>query len=241
MLIKSYDERLRRQAIRHGLVLRFLRDETWTSSPVLAALLGSSPASVSKTMYQLERKGHVIRHVAEPIRCTLWGITSHGLAHAWEEHEQMQVRGYFEPSKLSMLAVPHHLDIQRARLGALRAGWSDWMPESLLPTGISKRPDAVASTPDGQRVAVEVERHVKTLKRYEAIFAAYLQAIKRGEYDAVHYVVPDRKFAKRLERVFGLVLSVPVLGERVPITDRHRARFIVSALADWPAHVVLRG
>jgi hypothetical protein len=241
MLIKSYKERVERQANRHDLVLSFLRDETWSSSQVLTELLNGSPALTSKTMAQLERQQFVVRHEMEPLRQVLWGITAHGLAYAWSDHELMQRRAYFEPSRLSALAVPHHLDIQRVRLKALRAGWSDWTSESLLPRGLAKRPDAVVASPDGRNIAIEIERHVKTLKRYEAIFSAYLQAIKRGEYDAVHYVVPDRKFAKRLKRVFGLVHSVPVLGERVQITDKHRARFIVSALADWPTHDVLRG
>lgn len=234
MLIKSYEERMARQGARHGLVLRFLRDETWSSSSVLTALLGGSPALTSKTMAQLERQGHVVRHQLEPLRQMLWGITPHGLAHAWKGSEQMQARGHFEPSKVSPLAVPHHLDVQHARLKAQRFGWSDWMPEALLPRGLAKRPDAVVLAPDGRRVAVEIERHVKTVKRYEAVFSAYLQAIRRGEYDEIHYIVPDRKFAERLRRVFGLVTSVPVLGERVQLTERHKARFIVLTLHDWP-------
>ena len=234
MLIKSYEERMGRQVARHSLVLGFLRDETWSSSLVLTELLGGSPALTSKTMAQLERQGHVVRHQAEPLRQLLWGITPHGLAHAWESEERMQARPYFEPSKLSPLAVPHHLDTQQARLRAQRAGWSCWMPEALLPRGLAKRPDAVVRAPDDRKVAVEIERHVKTIKRYEAIFSAYLQAIRRGEYDEVHYLVPDHKFAVRLQRVFGLVTSVPVIGERVQLTEKHRARFIVCALQDWP-------
>lgn len=234
MLIKSYEERMARRAARHGLVLCFLRDETWSSSPVLTELLGGSAALTSKTMSQLEQQGYVVRHQAEPLRQLLWGITPHGLAHAWDEDGQIQIRPYFEPSKLSPLAVPHHLDTQYARLKAQRAGWSGWTPEALLPRGLAKRPDAVVLATDGRKVAVEIERHVKTIKRYEAIFSAYLQAIRRGEYDEVHYLVPDRKFAVRLRRVFGLVTSVSVIGERVQLTEKHKARFIVSALQDWP-------
>ena len=222
-----------RQADRHRMVLSFLRDEAWSSSPVLTALLGGSPALTSKTMSQLERQGYVLRHQPECVRQLLWGITPHGLAHAWGDDEQMQVRAYFEPSKLSPLAVPHHLDIQYARLKAQRAGWTNWIPGGLLPRGLAKRPDATVLDPAGCKVAIEIERHVKTNKRYEAIFSAYLQAIRRGEYDEVHYIVSDTKFAARLRRVFGLIKSVPVIGERVQLTEKHRARFIVVSLSDW--------
>lgn len=229
---------MERQAFRHGVVLSFLRDETWTSSQVLTELLGGSPALTSKTMGQLERQKCVVRYEVEPLRQVLWGITPHGLAHAWNDNESMQKRAHFEPSKLSPLAIPHHLYIQRARLKAQRAGWEDWTPEALLPKGLIKRPDAVVTAPDGRKIAIEIERHVKTVKRYEAIFSAYLQAIRRGEYHEVHYLAESFKFAGRLQRVFGLVTSVPVVGERIQLTEKHKAKFIVVALEDWPCQLM---
>ena len=108
------------------------------------------------------------------------------------------------------------------------------MPGQRLPPGIKKRPDAVATNTEDQRIAVEVERHVKTMKRYESIFADYLQAIKRGDYHAVHYVCPDVRLAMALQRLFNLIQAVPLLGQRVPISDKHRARFPVFALQHWP-------
>lgn len=234
MLISSYDDRMARQAARHARVLHFLRDETWTAAHVIRELLKGSPALVSKTMQQLKKLGHVTEHRTEGCRSTLWGITTHGLAHAWDADESMAIRSYFEPSRLSALAIPHRLDVQRARLRAEDAGWSDWRPENILPAGMVKRPDALVVDPNGQVIAVELERHIKTLKRYEAVFAAYLQAIKRGELEYVHYVTPDAGLATRLTRVLSLVQAVPLLGERVPISDRHRSRFLVMALPDWP-------
>lgn len=76
--------------------------------------------------------------------------------------------------------------------------------------------------------------YLKTLKRYEAIFAIYLQMMKRDEYAKVHYVCPDASFAPRLVRMFELSKSVLVAGERVPITEKHRASYPVYALDNWP-------
>lgn len=235
MLIKSPSERMARQAERHRQVLQFLRDETWTSPQILIRHLDCSPASVTKTMGQLEQQGQVIRHVVPELRKTLWGITSHGLAFAWADDEAMQIRPHFEPSKLAPVAVAHHLDIQMARLQAEKRGWTGWVPGDRLPAGLAKRPDAVAVDPQGNRIAIEIERHVKTLKRYEAVFAIYLQSIKRGEYAAVHYICPDERLARQLVRVFGLIQAVPLLGDRVPIGDKHRARFPVFGLELWPS------
>jgi hypothetical protein len=79
-----------------------------------------------------------------------------------------------------------------------------------------------------------VELHTKLLphhiQRYEAIFAIYLQMMKRDEYAKVHYVCPDASFALRLFRMFELIKPVSVTEERVPITEKHRARYTVYAL-----------
>lgn len=167
------------------------------------------------------------------LRLSLWCITPQGLAFAWAEDEIMQIRPYFEPGKLSVMTIPHYLVIQCARLIAEAASWTNWIPGNRLPKDIKKRPDAIALNPEDQTIAVELERTIKTLKRYEAIFSIYLQQMKRDEYFQVHCVCPDTSFAPRLIRIFELIKAVPVAGERVPITEKHRARFPVYALDHW--------
>lgn len=234
MLINSYQQRCARVQSKREIVLRFLRDETWSNLTNLANVLGSSEPAAFKTLQQLERDGYLLRNKVTSLRISLWGITPQGLVFAWTEDEIMQIRPYFEPSKLSVMTIPHYLDIQRARLIAERAGWINWIPGNRLPKDIKKRPDAMATNTENQIVAIELERSIKTLKRYEAIFAIYLQMMKRDEYAKVHYVCPDASFAPRLVRMFELIKSVPVAGERVPITEKHRARFPVYAMDNWP-------
>lgn len=57
--------------------------------------------------------------------------------------------------------------------------------------------------------------------------STYLQSIKRGDYAAVHHICPDERLARQLVRMFGLIQAVPLLGDRVSIGDKHRARFPV--------------
>lgn len=234
MLINSYQQRCTRAQSKREIVLRFLRDETWSNLRNLASVLGLSEPAAFKTLCQMERDGLLLKHKVQSLRISLWGITPQGLAFAWHESEAMQLRPYFEPSKLSVLTTHHYLDIQRARIIAERTGWTHWIPGNRLPKDIKKRPDAIAINTEGQIVAIELERSIKTLKRYEAIFAIYLQMMKRDEYAKVHYVCPDANFAPRLIRMFELIKAVPVAGERVPITEKHRARFPVYALDNWP-------
>ena len=234
MLINSYQQRCARAQSKREIVLRFLRDETWSNLTNLTGALGLSEPAAFKTVCQMERDGFLLRFKVTALRLSLWGVTPQGLAFAWGDDEPMQIRPYFEPSKLSVMTIAHYLDIQRARLIAERAGWTNWIPGNRLPKDIKKRPDAIATNPEGQIVAIELERSIKTLKRYEAIFAIYLQMMKRDEYAKVHYVCPDASFAPRLLRMFELIKSVPVAGERVHITEKHRARFPVYAMDNWP-------
>lgn len=234
MLINSFNERQQRIDNKRRTLLRYLRDESWSSLGNLAGVAGLSEPAMFKTLCQMERDGFLLRHKVFELRLSLWGITPKGLLFAWDEGEPMQSRPYFEPSKLSIVTINHYLDIQRARLAAERANWSAWLPGNRLPKDIKKRPDAVVINPSGQRVAIEIERSIKTIKRYEAIFSAYLQMIKQGDYATVHYVCPDTAFAPRLSRLFRLIQAVPVVGERVPLTDKHRAKFPVYALENWP-------
>jgi hypothetical protein len=234
MLIDSFAERQARGERKRRTILRFLRDETWSSLAILSVVAGQSEPAMFKTLCQLERDGFLLRHKIVQLRISLWGVTSKGLLYAWDDTELMEVRPCFEPSKLSLVTIQHYLDTQRARLAAEAAGWSQWIPGNRLPKNIKKRPDAVATLPLGDRVAIELERSIKTIKRYEVIFSIYLQMIKQGDYAMVHYVCPDAAFAPRLSRLFQLIQAVPVVGERVTLTEKHRARFPVFALENWP-------
>jgi biotin operon repressor len=234
MLIRSYEQRITRHEVKIARVLHFLRDETWSSGEILAALLGLSKTGIYKTLNQMERKGFIRAQQISEIKRNIYGITPQGLLYAWSENEVMQERPYFEPSRVKLSTIQHYLDTQLARLCAREDGWVHWVPGHLLPKGIAKRPDAMVKTTQGITIAVEIERTVKSRKRYEAIFSIYLQAIKRGEYDYIHYVCPDEVFATRLQRLFGLIDAIPIAGKRIDINDKHRARFPVYSLGKWP-------
>ena len=234
MLIKSYEQRMGRHEEKIRMILTFLRDETWSSGFILAQLLGLSRTGIYKTLGHLESRGLVRSHHVSELKFKIYGITPMGLLYAWDEAEQMETRPCFEPSKVKPLMINHYLDTQLARLRAQQAGWTGWLPGHLLPKGLAKRPDALVKDLSGRKIAVELERTVKSKKRYEVIFAAYLQAIKRNEYDYIHYVCSDPEFAARLKRLFQMITAVPIAGQRATIGEKHHARFPVHALKQWP-------
>ena len=200
---------------------------------MIAQWLNMTLSAAYKTISVLERKRLIKTYYVEDLRYKIWGITADGLLMSWQEHETMENRPYFQPSKIKPVMMQHHLDLQQARFNAEEAGANNWILGSLLPRKIGKRPDAVA-TFNQQIIAVELERTVKTKKRYEVIFSHYLQEIKKGNYHSIHYVCPNPEFALRLMRLFKLIESVPVAGERVKINDKHRDKFPVFSLNNWP-------
>lgn len=235
MLIKSYQARQVRIDAKREAILKYLRDEVWSNSENLARVIGVTRTAIYKTLPKLEKQGYIKSHYVPEMKMNIWGITQMGLLYSWGNDEVMETRYGFEPSKVKPLMMNHHLDLQLARFNAEHAGWRNWVPGNQLAKGMVKRPDAVVDdVSKGHRVAIELERTIKTKKRYEVIFSNYLQAIKRGEYHAVHYVCPDHGFATRLKRMFSLIKSVPVASERVQINEKHMARFPVFSLEGWP-------
>lgn len=244
MSLLPHAERQARAADKRWQILRFLRSEIWSTQSVIGQVIGVSARPPQwRVLVALEKEGLVTRAPVEVFGkkvATIWGITAHGQAMAVDvnaEDEEV-VSNYFEPGKFSPFTAQHHLDIQEMRLRAEAAGWTDWLPGTSM--GLSapgmKRPDAVARSPGGLRVALEVERTAKTRKRYVEIVSSALQAIKRGDFDCVHYVCPTEGLAAGLERLFRGIKQVRVKGQAVQLQEQHYKRFRFFEYGEWPSN-----
>jgi hypothetical protein len=233
MLISSYSERLRLSQMTLSKLLCFLRDEIWTSAHVASLVFECSLSAAYKKLNQLESKSLIISYKIPELNLKIWGITALGNFEAWD-NEVMQKRPSFQPSKINFMFVQHHIDLQVAMLNAKSKGGINWMNGKYLPKNILQRPDAILTWTNDVRWAVEYERTVKTRKRYEVIFSNYLQVIKAGDYSFIHYICPDDLFVTRLKKLFSSIESVPVAGQRIALNEKHRSKFIVSSLQNWP-------
>jgi hypothetical protein len=229
----SYEERQARAQAKKGTILGFLASgEVYTSVVVAAKIMAASPSAAERTLIGLVRDGALKceSHTVGSRKTHIYGITPHGLA-LMDRFD----RPYFQLGRTNSAYIPHHLETQRARLAAEEAGWTDWTPGKLLHNqGLKKIPDAIATSPEGERVAIEIERHVKTPKRYEEIISAHLQSISKKLWREVHYLTPDG-LAMRVAKAFENVKSVPVNGDKVPLELAHRERFRFYELSSWPA------
>lgn len=240
-LIADPVERIVKRDEKRRAILRFLRDETWSNADVLATVAGiGTRQGVHKTLAAMERDELVKRHkmpIAGRVDLTVWGITPHGLGMAMDPSEPYQDRPSFEPSRLSLSRVPHQLDLQKARISAEALGWKEWVRGERLGFKTPIRPDAIALHPNGQaRIAFEIERTIKTRKRYQQILADHLSQIQARQWDAVFYLCTD-DIAPRVQKIYESIDYVMFDGQRVAIKPEHLSRFKFLNLSNWEKYV----
>jgi hypothetical protein len=183
----THAEKQARSQVKRLLILRFLSSgEVYTSLAIAAQVMSCSTSAAERTLLGLVRDGAIKSesHFVLSRKLHIFGITPHGLVLADEfDHP------FFELGRTNSVYIPHHLKTQQARINAEASGWAEWTPGKVLyGQGFKKVPDALCTMPDGRRVALEVELHTKTKKRYEEIISSHLQSITKKQWDEVLYL-----------------------------------------------------
>jgi DNA-binding MarR family transcriptional regulator len=228
----THIERTKRAEAKAQTVCEFLASgEIYSTPEIIAQLLGLDRSRAVACLKTLEKQGFLRseQHYFEGRHQRIYGVTPQGLALADAcDHP------YFEGGKTNQGWIPHRLACQRTRLKAAAEGWTGWTPERILrlDKSLKKIPDAVATNPQGQMVALEVERNVKTQKRYADLLVIYLKSIKAGKFSEVHYIAPAG-IEKLLERTITNIKSVKVGSEVVQITAEHLSKFKFFNFETW--------
>lgn len=232
MTLLSPAERAQQVEQKRRRVLRWMRDYPFTHMDVLEVLLGYSRRTLQATLAKMERdgliKGALIEvSYARPVK--LWGLTHHGLHHAFDPGEPLGPRAVFDPKKVAASRLAHDLDVQLVHVRAQVAGWKAWKPAALLAEPLVAKglniPDAVAITATGETVALEIERTLKSARRYQEILVSYLQGRKLGLWQRVLYLSPDPVTAARIERAFRSIKTARFQGESFTVQPAHLAPF----------------
>ncbi len=211
--------------------LRFLRVQTWSVVSVLQRQLQhNSPQATYQLMKRMMSQGLISSaDIALPAqnRVRLFGITELGLAYAFDLGEEVTTTRYFEPSKVSPSTLQHELDIQLAHINALKSGWKNWENGSSLGMRLRKMkiPDAITLSPDGKKVCIEVEREIKSARRYREIIASHLASRKQNHWEHILYLCPTNDLALRLRRKVASLDYLLWNGNRVSLTEAHMSHF----------------
>ena len=226
-------ERQQRSAEKRAAVLNFLASgEQWSTLSVLSELLQTSERNALRLLQKLteEKLLKVDDRVLPHLRLKLYGLSDHGIAMVGADVKMKAFCiGRTNPSQ-----VEHHLQSQLIRIRAERAGWTNWVPGKTLyvenATRLKKLPDSLSNRPDGRRVAVEIERFVKSQKRLTDIMGLHLAQIVAGKYDLVYYFSPHPEAQMR---AFNKIQFAHLENQKVKLNDSHRARFKVFSLENW--------
>jgi hypothetical protein len=223
----SHSERMARAAEKRRRLLAFLRSEVYTTVDVAAAVMQLRDRySATKTLAALQRGGCiVVDKIALPLggHVTVVGITLDGQAAVAELLQKPFIGAAYERGRVGLTTLDHRTDLQRLRLACARAGWREWKYSDRVSAAEKSvkdvhRPDAISTTPSGVRVALEVERTLKSKKRYRFILGRHLEAIQRSEYQHVIYTSPDAARADALRAIVHGLGHVVTRGRDVAVS-----------------------
>ena len=218
----------------------FLYEETWTHIDIIFQLLNDVSNEQIEEILKEQSEAKLIRNHQFPTGFSsteqIWGIARRGVSLIQETDGDIESRPVFYKSSVNRTSMNHQLDIQRLRLIAERKGWRSWKKGAR--NSVKKKgeiyPDAVAVRPDHSRIAIEVERTIKTNDRYPGILVAHLIARKNRKWDEIYYFSPDAKVSQQLKRIFSEISEANHLGEVLEINDAHRAPFrFLTYDDDW--------
>lgn len=230
----THAQRVARAQDKTSTMLQFLGSgEVYTTAQIAATLWQIDRSSAAAGLRSMARRGllAVEAHDVRAQDVMIFGITPHGLAVA-----DCYGNPFHQMGRTNGAQIEHRIAGQRMRIRAEAAGWTAWTPERVLrlTPDLKKIPDAAATDPTtGNRIAIEIERSIKTPKRYAEIIVSYLLEIKAGRYTEVHYVSPPG-IEKLVRGTFDRIKSVKARGEIVTLEAKHRARFKFFSFDNWP-------
>jgi hypothetical protein len=230
-LISDPKERKERALEKETDVLRWLKDEIYSTTAILADVMCVEARAARTVLNRLAARGLIVK---DEIRffgaraLVLWGITPAGLFHisTAEEIAKGSLR-YHTPGSIKPLTIEHAIGVQECRFFfECEFEDSDWVPDRLLPgKGLkAKDPKRWPLYPDGvfsfikdgvakkKTVAIEFERSRKTPARYVEIIKAHIKNMENRRYTGVWYVCPTTKEAETLNALFSRMIHEKKIG-----------------------------
>lgn len=219
-IIKDAAERKQRAEQKRHALLRFLRDELYTTPEVAGLVMACGERAARATIAAMEKQGLVkrfdVKLMPQLPPVVIVGITSHGQGMAFDvDAGESPVWRTFQPGRFDVKTLQHTTDIQRLRIAAMSTGCvQKWIPAERLAKLVKgiKKPDAILLTTAGQRIALEVERTQKNRQRYEQFMSGHLQAMHQNKWQKVIVASPTADFSKRLAATIRSVKRVMVAG-----------------------------
>lgn len=228
--MRSYSERIEKGLEQTRRTLHFLKEETYSDRNNLMRVTHiADRTNFHRSMEKLVRKNLIKKFEfnAPGTKVMLWGITMDGIAVVLQPDDAFP--SYFEPSRLTGWSMQHHLLNQQIRLILESKGARDWIngdrKNFMAQFDVKHRPDGVITLANGQRIAIETERNLKTKARYQEIMKSHLVAKKAENWQYVYYVLPDEQKKLALMKLFDSITFLTFSGRPITLEQGHRDAF----------------
>jgi hypothetical protein len=248
LTIQQARERNRQKTL---TVLRFLRTSIYSTAELLGEVMGiKSRDGIHKTLLNMEQKQLIRphRYLDFTGRLTLWGITPTGQQVSLQEREE-PISLFFNPAKVSLARLQHYLHLQKIRIRAEAAGWTNVIycdrpsvykgnvPHNQDTINEEIRPDLLATHPQDRTVAIEYERLLKWTPRYkDHVIPGHIRRLNAGEYAQVIWVCPNQRDDERLRATLLKVVKELKDDHQFHLerTSSDYKTFVVTNINSWP-------
>jgi hypothetical protein len=232
-------------------VLRFLRTSIYSTAELLGEVMRlKARSAIFETLQAMETKQLVRHHIFREFTgtITLWGITPAGQEISLQNGDE-PISVFFNPSKVSLSRLQHYLSLQRIKIRAEAAGWtnliycdrpsvykgSDSQNQDTINEDI--RPDLLATHPQSRTVAIEYERLLKWTPRYkEHVIPGHIRRLNADEYAQVIWICRNQSDEQRLRAIILTVVKQLRDDNQFCLerTSKDYKTFVVTNINSWP-------
>lgn len=198
---RAWRVRQDRKLEKEHAILDFLSTELVSNIEMMSELLRVSIRTANETVSRLEDLKLIRREriMFERTPVHVLGITSRGQQRIADIQGRKPRDRTFLPRSVGISSIPHRLDLQRLRIALTAAGAEDWWPGVAyrVPNRGDVVPDAVCKC-KGERLAIELERTIKSEARYAEVFGKHFTLIEAKKWGHVVYVCLTESDANRM-------------------------------------------
>lgn len=212
-------ERMARSKEKKNLAVEFISSEVYTTRKIISELLNLSDTRARALMTALENDGLISSELHQLFghSIKIFGITQHG--NVMLGHFDKPV---FQKGRGNSSHIEHTTQTQQIRILFEKAGWSWTVGREFFRKGLTKIPDGMATNPQGLRVAIELERHAKSMKRYADVVASHLHSSSKSVnlWDQIWYICPKDGLAERLQKMMSSIKKVIIRNQHVDVPEK---------------------
>jgi len=212
--------------------LVFLKNEVWATLKAISFFFNGAISNTKKHLMALEKKGFikiVKYHWAGDRRYVqICYLTTKGASLVCTVDEYKKYR-IFNVKMISESSFLHSEDCQILHCQSIMNNFVSWKRGDLLLREKNIHyPDAIAVDSKNEKIVVEVERTIKSYKRYENIFGQYVIMLDQKKADKIIYASYDNLIVSNLSKIFYSIKSFNFRNKNFYCPNELRKRFFFT-------------